>query len=228
MLPLPTADPLAITPGMLLAWDPVKQEARWKVPYASYWNGGVLSTAGNLVFEGTADGHFAAYDAENGNKLWDMAVNTGVMAAPATYVVNGKQYVSVLAGWGGSFALIGGNPGPNKGTPGRLLTFALDGKGSLPAPPAPAGVPAAITAQIRGRCGTIEAGTALRAGVVCLLPRVRGYGRRGGGAGSAIFGGFCVCGGIRRSCWMGLMYRRGCRRSSSGCRRMMWRRFGRL
>jgi quinohemoprotein ethanol dehydrogenase len=147
------------------------------VPYASYWNGGVLSTAGGLVFEGTADGHFAAYGAENGTKLWDMAVNTGVMAAPATYTVGGKQYVSVLAGWGGAFALIGGNPGPNKGTPGRLLTFAVDGKATLPAPPAPAAVPAPITQTADAK--TIEAGTALYARwcVYC-----HGFGATGGGA----------------------------------------------
>ena len=177
MLPLPTSDPLAITPGMLLAWDPVKQAAKWKVPYASYWNGGVLSTAGGLVFEGTADGHFAAYNAKNGTKLFDMAVNTGVMAAPATYVVGGKQYVSVLAGWGGAFAMIGGNPGPNKGTPGRLLTFALDGKASLPAPPAQAGPPAPITQTADAK--TIEAGTALYA-TWCVY--CHGFGATGGGA----------------------------------------------
>jgi quinohemoprotein ethanol dehydrogenase len=177
MLPLPTTDPLPITPGLLLAWDPVKQEARWKVPYASYWNGGVLSTAGNLVFEGSADGHFQAFNAENGEKLWDLPTYTGVMAAPATYTINGKQYISVLAGWGGSFALIGGNPGENRGTPGRLLTFALDAKGTIPAPPAKPSTPAPITQTADAK--TVEAGTALYAKwcVYC-----HGFGAIGGGA----------------------------------------------
>jgi quinohemoprotein ethanol dehydrogenase len=177
MLPLPTTDGLPITPGMLLAWDPVKQSARWKVPYPSYWNGGVLSTAGGLVFEGTADGHFAAYGAEDGKKLWDMAVNTGVMAAPSTYTIGGKQYVSVLAGWGGAFALIGGNPGPNKGTPGRLLTFALDGKGVLPAPPRPAAAPTAMAVTADAK--TVEAGSGLYA-KYCVY--CHGFGAIGGGA----------------------------------------------
>jgi quinohemoprotein ethanol dehydrogenase len=177
MLPLPTADGLPITPGMLLAWDPVKQEARWKVPYPSYWNGGVLSTAGNLVFEGSADGHFQAFNAETGAKLWDMPVNTGVMAAPATYTVNGKQYVSVLAGWGGAFALIGGNPGEHRGTPGRLLTFALDGKATLPPPPPQPRAPARVTQTADAK--TIERGTALYA-TWCVY--CHGFGAIGGGA----------------------------------------------
>jgi quinohemoprotein ethanol dehydrogenase len=64
-----------------------------------------------------------------------MRVHTGVMAAPVAYTVKGKQYISVLAGWGGSFSLIGGNSSGTMGTPGRLLTFGVDGKAALPAPP---------------------------------------------------------------------------------------------
>ena len=177
MLPLPTTDPLQITPGKLLAWDPVKQEARWQVPYKSYWNGGVLSTAGDLVFEGTADGRFAAYRADSGEKLWEFPVHTGVMAAPATYTVNGIQYVSVLAGWGGSFALIGGNVSGNMGVPGRLLTFAIGGKATLPPAPGPRPAPAAITLTADQK--TLDAGSVLYARwcVYC-----HGFGASGGGA----------------------------------------------
>jgi quinohemoprotein ethanol dehydrogenase len=177
MLPLATADPLQITPGMLLAWDPVRQAARWKVPYGSYWNGGVLSTAGNLVFEGTADGRFVAYHAETGEKLWESPVHTGVMAAPVTFTVKGRQYVSVLAGWGGAFALIGGNASGTSGVPGRLLTFALDGKATLPAPPAAPSKPSPMTLNADAK--TVESGTVLYARwcVYC-----HGFGASGGGA----------------------------------------------
>jgi quinohemoprotein ethanol dehydrogenase len=161
MLPLPGNDPFPLSPGMLLAWDPVKQSARWKVDYPTYWNGGVLSTAGNLVFQGTAAGKFVTYHAETGEKLWEMPANTGVMAAPATYSINGKQYISVLAGWGGAFGVVGGNPGTEHGTPGRLLTFVLDGKAQVPpgAPPVPAPKPVTLDADAK----TIEKGSVLYA-----------------------------------------------------------------
>jgi quinohemoprotein ethanol dehydrogenase len=124
--------PPAIPTGHLLAWDPVAQKERWRVQYPIIWNGGLLSTAGNLVFQGTADGRFVAYSADKGEKLWEVAVGTGVIAAPMTYQVDGVQYVSVMAGWGGAFALTGGNATGGAIVPGRLLTFALHAKQALP------------------------------------------------------------------------------------------------
>ena len=123
--------PAAIPTGHLLAWDPVAQKERWRAPYVVMWNGGTLSTAGNLVFQGTADGRFVAYSADKGVKLWQVTVGTGVIASPVTYEVDGTQYVSIMAGWGGAFALTGGNLGL-PATPGRVLTFALNGKQQLP------------------------------------------------------------------------------------------------
>jgi quinohemoprotein ethanol dehydrogenase len=124
--------PPAIPTGHLLAWDPVAQKERWRVQYPIMWNGGLLSTSGNLVFQGTADGRFVAYSADKGQKLWEIAVGTGVIAAPVTYQVGGVQYVSVMAGWGGAFALTGGNATGGAIVPGRLLTFALNAKQALP------------------------------------------------------------------------------------------------
>lgn len=121
--------------GSLLAWDPVKQEARWKVPYDSFWNGGTLATAGNLVFQGTGAGEFAAFDAANGNKLWRVDVQRGITAPPITYTVNGEQRVAVLVGYGGlaSFGLpfltSYGYKYKDKGI--RLLSFSLSGKKQL-------------------------------------------------------------------------------------------------
>ncbi len=125
--------------GALLAWDPVAQRARWKVQPETIWNGGTLTTAGNLVFQGTADGYFTAYDASNGQRLWRFNAGLGIIAAPSSFSAGGKQYVSVLVGYGGS-ASIGSNimhVGWKYGAqPRRLLTFALDGKATL-APSAP-------------------------------------------------------------------------------------------
>jgi quinohemoprotein ethanol dehydrogenase len=128
---LKTAPPFMPT-GHLLAWDPVAQKERWRVPYKSIWNGGTLTTAGNLVFEGTADGRFVAYSADTGAKLWEVSVGVGIIAAPITYEVDGAQYVSVMAGWGGAFALAGGTATGNANGSGMLLTFALDAKQPLP------------------------------------------------------------------------------------------------
>jgi mono/diheme cytochrome c family protein len=119
--------------GRLLAWDPVKQKAAWKVEHAGPWNGGVLSTAGNLVFQGTADGHFEAYDARTGELLWSFAAQTGVMAGPISYSLGGRQYVAVVAGYGGAIPLaLASFDGPQRRPNGRVLVFALDGHATLP------------------------------------------------------------------------------------------------
>ena len=121
--------------GSLTAWDPVRQEQVWKVDRPGPWNGGTLSTAGNLVFEGTASGDFEAYRADKGEKLWSFAAQTGVMAGPVTYTVNGQQYVAVLAGWGGVFPLAAGELSFKSGRVrniSRVLAFKIGGKASLP------------------------------------------------------------------------------------------------
>ena len=116
--------------GRLIAWDPVKQEQVWKQDYASPWNGGTLTTAGNLVFQGTADGRFVAYNAKTGEKLWESSTGTGVVAGPATYVVDGTQYVSVAVGWGGVYGE--SQRATDKEGPGTVFTFAIGGKAPLP------------------------------------------------------------------------------------------------
>ena len=121
--------------GALLAWDPVRQEARWKVPHDLMWNGGTLATAGNLVFQGTADGYFTAYDAETGDRLWHFNAGHGIVAAPMSFRAGGKQYVSVLVGYGGSWGEAV-NAGWKFGAqPRRLLTFAVGGQAKLPPSP---------------------------------------------------------------------------------------------
>ncbi|HEX7079444.1 MAG TPA: PQQ-dependent dehydrogenase, methanol/ethanol family [Gammaproteobacteria bacterium] len=117
--------------SFLLAWDPVKQEARWTVPHSDASGGGTLTTAGNLVFQGTDTGRFVAYRADNGEKLWEVDLGHGIMAAPSTYMIDGKQYVSVLSGIGGASALYGRNPTGQYKATGRLWTFTLDGEAEL-------------------------------------------------------------------------------------------------
>ncbi|HEU0178899.1 MAG TPA: PQQ-dependent dehydrogenase, methanol/ethanol family [Blastocatellia bacterium] len=129
--------PPSIPTGHLLAWDPVAQKERWRAQYKMMWNGGTLTTAGDLVFQGTSDGRFIAYSADKGEKLWESPVGIGIIGSPMTYEIDGVQYVSVMAGWGGSFALVGGYAltDVNMQNVGRLLTFALGAKESLAALP---------------------------------------------------------------------------------------------
>ncbi len=124
--------------GRLVAWNPVQQKEAWSIERPGPWNGGTLATAGNLVFEGTAAGRFEAYRADSGEKVWSFDAQTGVMAGPATYTVNGEQYVAVLAGWGGVFPLVAGEVAFKSGrvrNVSRMLVFKLDGKAKLPSPP---------------------------------------------------------------------------------------------
>ena len=125
--------------GQLVAWDPVKQTKAWAIERPGPWNGGVLTTAGNLAFEGTAGGNFEAYRADTGEKLWSFDAQTGVMAGPVSYRVGGEQYVAVLAGWGGVFPLATGEVSFKSGRVrniSRMLVFKLGGKASLPPLPA--------------------------------------------------------------------------------------------
>jgi quinohemoprotein ethanol dehydrogenase len=129
---------LSTIKGKLVAWDPLQQKQAWAIERDAPWNGGVLSTAGNLVFEGTAGGTFDAYRADNGQKLWTFSAETGVMAGPVSYEVNGEQYIAVLSGWGGVYPLAAGEIALKLSKPpntGRLLAFKIGGKDSLPAVP---------------------------------------------------------------------------------------------
>jgi quinohemoprotein ethanol dehydrogenase len=116
--------------GRLIAWDPVRQKEAWRHEYVGPWNGGTLTTAGNLVFQGTADGRFVAFNATTGQKLWQSPTGTGVVAGPVTYLVDGVQYVSVAAGWGGVYGLT--ERATDHKVPGTVYTFAIGGKAALP------------------------------------------------------------------------------------------------
>jgi quinohemoprotein ethanol dehydrogenase len=120
--------------GALIAWDPVAQKLRWRMPGGGGIGGGTVSTAGNLVFQSINDGRLMAYSADTGEKL--LEVQTGLKSGigpPIAYQVDGKQYVALMGGIG----TVIGNAGPqNTATamPPKLLVYVLDGAASLPAP----------------------------------------------------------------------------------------------
>ncbi|MBY0393485.1 MAG: PQQ-dependent dehydrogenase, methanol/ethanol family [Novosphingobium sp.] len=134
----PSADLLkglrASLKGRLIAWDPVARKARWTVEHDNAWAGGVLSTAGGLVFQGRLDGTLSAYDSATGKVLWQGQAHAGIAAAPITYEIDGEQYVAVTTGWGSMFALLNGFAFDKAVAPslGRVVVFKLGAKGTIP------------------------------------------------------------------------------------------------
>jgi quinohemoprotein ethanol dehydrogenase len=120
--------------GALIAWDPVRQAERWRVQHDTLWNGGTLATAGGLVFQGAGDGWFSAYDAQSGQRLWRFDAGFGIIGAPMAFSARGRQYVSILVGYGGSAAAMSSvmNVGWKFPHPRRILTFAIGGQARLP------------------------------------------------------------------------------------------------
>ena len=125
--------------GAIKAFDPLTGETKWSVAHNHFWNGGTLSTAGGITFQGNSSGGFVAYDSENGTILWSKEVQTGMIAPPITYEIDGEQYVAILAGDGGAGNSVGDNFGADKeiaavlyGNEGRLLSFKIGGKSKLP------------------------------------------------------------------------------------------------
>jgi len=137
--PVETGEWMQQTEGRLVAWDPVSQSARWSVEEEIATNGGVLSTAGNLVFQGQGTGEFAAFAADTGKKVWSIQTGSAIESIPVTYSVNGEQYVLVPVGWGSGSRLFApawtmATPQSKRG-PSRLLAFRLGGSIPFPTPP---------------------------------------------------------------------------------------------
>ncbi len=119
----------------LLAWDPRTQQPVWQVATPGPWNGGVLATGGNLVFQGQIDQSFNAYGADSGKPLWQFASGAAVLAPPITYTVDDVQYVTVLTGMGTSAAAFGPLLPVTidyRSEAKRVLTFKLGGEVKLP------------------------------------------------------------------------------------------------
>lgn len=123
--------------GVLRAWDPVAGRAAWEVEtLAPEDGGGLLATAGGLVFQGRSTGALMVYADDTGELLHSIDVGTSIMAAPATYEIDGEQYVAVLAGLGGAanWSFAPHTAAYMRGNAGRILAFKLGG-GATPIPP---------------------------------------------------------------------------------------------
>jgi quinohemoprotein ethanol dehydrogenase len=118
------------TPTHLTAWDPTAGVQRWRVEHESQVPGGVLSTAGDLVFQGRGSGQLAAYDAATGEKLWEVETGIGVMAPPISYRIGDEQYIAVLAGVGGSHGVH--RDSLRYVNDGRILAWKLGGTATMP------------------------------------------------------------------------------------------------
>ena len=163
--PAVMAEVLKMVAGQLIAWDPVEGREVWRYQHAGPWNGGVLSTGGGLVFQGSLIGEFAAYDASSGDRLWAFPAQTGVASAPSTYSVSGEQHVAVSVGWGTVFALLGGDVTASMGMRNysRILSFRVGGDAELPLPEAMEPVVIAEPVERTGTPEQIEMGQAIYA-----------------------------------------------------------------
>ncbi len=172
--------------GHLAAWDPVARKEAWRVELGRPVNGGVVATAGNLVFQGNAHGELVAYRADSGERLWASPTQAAVLAAPITYQVDGEQYVAIEVGWGGAFGLAAGELSRDNhiatNLP-RVLAFKLKGTASLPPlpvvapmvldPPPDVATAAAVTSGkllYHSYCSTCHGDSATGSGV---LPDLR-------------------------------------------------------
>jgi alcohol dehydrogenase (cytochrome c) len=114
--------------GSLKAIDPMTGEWKWEYKNEAPLWGGVMTTAGGLVFTGTPEGEFLALDDATGEVLWSFQTGSGIVGQPITWEQDGEQYVSVISGWGGAVPLWGGEVAKkvnylNQG--GTLWTFRL-------------------------------------------------------------------------------------------------------
>ncbi|ANI80092.1 PQQ-dependent dehydrogenase, methanol/ethanol family [Sphingobium sp. EP60837] len=149
----------------LIAWDPIKQAARWRVPTAT-WPGGTLTTAGKLVFQASGR-HFIAYDAASGKAAWDYDLGAPAIGSPITYEIGRTQYVALLVGFGGS----GGFGGSEPRRQGRLMVFKIDGNAKAPAYPEYTPPPLLDVAKAEPSSGDADHGATLysRYCVTCHL-----------------------------------------------------------
>jgi quinohemoprotein ethanol dehydrogenase len=148
--------------GFIKAWDPVTQKEKWQVSMGGSWNSGLLSTAGGLVFGGDAYGQFTAYDAQSGKQLWSIDLKTGILAPAMSYMLDGQQYIALLAGWGGAGGLTAFKDPATalskyQTNQGRLFVFKLGGAKQVAAL-SPEGVPPSEPPPETANAATIDKG----------------------------------------------------------------------
>ena len=127
---------------LLRAWDPIAQKTVWEQETSSGvrgYDGGVLSTAGNLVLQGRGSGELWVYAADTGKVLKTIQTGSHIMAGPMTYSVNGEQYVAVQVGYGGTniagYTIPFSSAAAKYQNVNRIIAFKLGG-GEVPKPPA--------------------------------------------------------------------------------------------
>ena len=128
-------DGTPFSPGKLVAWDPVANKQRWTINRKLPFNGGVLTTAGNLVFQGTAQGHLEAFSADTGKLVWSVATGSAISAAPVSYFHNDTQFVLIPIGSSGGclqFVYPQMHATDESKGPTRLLAFSLEDSADLP------------------------------------------------------------------------------------------------
>jgi quinohemoprotein ethanol dehydrogenase len=169
--------------SFLKAWDPVTQKETWSHELPGSWPGGILATAGDLVFQGRIDGQFVAYNARTGQQVWSFKAQAPIVAAPMSYRVNGRQYLTVLTGSGsqGGGIIATGNAAyrTDYRLPRHVLTFALGGNDHLPAFEPPELVPPPDP-DFKPDPERIKQGAMAFAGGACLV--CHGMNAVGGGA----------------------------------------------
>jgi quinohemoprotein ethanol dehydrogenase len=139
-------DPIQNT-SYLAAFNPITGKELWKIRTPRNFNGGLMVTAGGIVFQGQNDGLFNAYDSKTGRRLWSFEAQAPVIGAPIAFKAAGKEYVSVVAGMGTSasnvLAVSGFTDLPDyRDQSRRLLIFAVGGNAHLPAKPPVSEAPA--------------------------------------------------------------------------------------
>jgi len=124
-------------PGKLVALDPANGRIRWSVDRDLPFNGGLLATAGDLLFQGTASGRFEAFAAGTGERLWSVQTGSAINAAPASYSIGGVQYVLIPIGAGGGLQFQYPQMHSTEASKGptRLLAFTIGGEAQLAARP---------------------------------------------------------------------------------------------
>jgi mono/diheme cytochrome c family protein len=121
--------------GFLTAFNPLTGETAWQVEMADPWNGGVVFTAGGLVFQGNATGKVVAYHSDTGEALWEHDVYASIVAPPISYELDGVQYVAILTG-SDSFAPEETRATYKYGSIAKAVVFALGGSQEIPVPKA--------------------------------------------------------------------------------------------
>ncbi|MBF8270120.1 MAG: quinohemoprotein alcohol dehydrogenase, partial [Gammaproteobacteria bacterium] len=167
--------------SFIVDWDPLAQESVWEVETAGMFDrSGLLATGGGLVITGSGTGYLRAYNDQSGDLLHEIEVKASMVAAPATYTVNGEQYIAVMAGLGGGIFTYAPDPKSaayQYGNDGRIIAFKLDGGAMPPREPLPPDPPFPEPPPLEASDETVALGANLfmQSCGTCHVNAQRGY-----------------------------------------------------